>query len=274
MISFLTFLPLAFILPYAVYDPVLQHVPGCGNVSWALRQTSGSPLMMASSGHAEVCKKWSFLQSWDDEYNFLASPPSHMSPLATPSDLSGVPSLLASFRSNLRLVRINVYEPLAWTVGKSMILNRLWRTKLLSDQPLGPVDFGEYSFRVRRQSLWLHCSNAALLYCLIFMLLCCSWDPKNAGNAPTMAAALSALVGSSIWSTHPAMAEVVGWPSANPYSLCAFFSLLCCVIHTYGRWYKRQHESTTGKGLREKALSAVVTLGVCSMYICATLSKR
>jgi len=90
------------------------------------------------------------MHTWDDEHNFLSVPMSHMSPLIRPESKGDIPGLLEAFRMSLKLVRINVYEPLAWTFGKSMIVGNMWREKLNGSEDGvggGELNFDVYSFR-------------------------------------------------------------------------------------------------------------------------------
>ena len=144
-----------------------------------------------------------------------------------------------------------------------MIVGEMWREKLRGkDDGVrgGELSFNEYSFRVRRQTLWLHCANGGLVYALIYMILA-SWhvgrDSLGAGGA------FAALLGATVWSLHPTMVEVIGWPSANPYALCALFNLLCVNVFVWCRLLGRRGNVTTVMG----------TFLVVMFYVAGVLSK-
>ena len=121
--------PISFFLPFAVFDPVLKPVPQCEGVTSVLNQRSGSPHWVHSD-HTDICRQWSFMHTWDDEVNFISVPMSHMSPVVRPASEGDIPGIWESFSKSLSLVRLNVYEPLAWTFGKSLIVGEMWREKL------------------------------------------------------------------------------------------------------------------------------------------------
>ncbi|GMH73154.1 hypothetical protein TrRE_jg10752 [Triparma retinervis] len=259
---FVAFLPLSFLIPFAVFDPVLQSTPQCDNVPSVLNQRSGSPHWVHQE-HKDICRQWTFIHTWDDEANFITIPMSHMSPLVRPASESDIPDLWDSFKRSLGLVRLNVYEPLAWTFGKSMIVGDMWREKLRGkDDGMtgGELNFDEYSFRVRRQTLWLHCANGGLLYALLYMILA-SWHVGGDGLGGGLA--FAALLGATIWSLHPTMVEVIGWPSANPYALCGLFNLLCANVFVWCRLWARRGNVTVVLG----------TFLVVLFYVAGVLSK-
>ena len=93
-------------------------------------------------------------------------------------------------------VRINVYEPFSWIL-KGLTVSM----------------FGMSSFYVRVVTLIFHVANTMLVYSLTRRLL-----PEE-NDVARIATAL-------LWGLHPVQAEIVGWPSAQPYALAAFFALL------------------------------------------------
>ncbi|GMH84294.1 hypothetical protein TrST_g711 [Triparma strigata] len=208
-------------------------------------QSSGSP---AAAFTSPTCSRWTFLHTWDDESNFITSPPPFMSPLTRPESDS---SMLNVVQEALVMVRINVYEPLAWIVGKAWIVRGMWSEAGEADQ----LNFAHYSFLVRRQSLVIHCLNAGLLGFFIFIIL-----DRTGKQQAGIGGAVSAALAATLWAVHPCHAEVVGWPSANPYTLCGFFALLCGVAHaaTIGAKHKR---------------TGVVVVLICALYACSVLSK-
>ena len=152
-------------------DSVLSPEPNCHHPTPLERlQTSGAP---ATVGEAS-CAQWTFLHTWDDEHNFITSPPPFMSPLRRPPADS---TLLTVARESLTLVRINVYEPIAWIVGKAMIVRGMWAERereaegTAGEDVNKVLDFRLYSFYVRRQSLAIHCLNSGLLAFLVYVLL-------------------------------------------------------------------------------------------------------
>ena len=90
-------------------------------------------------------------------------------------------------------VRINVYEPFSWIL-----------------KALTVSIFGLSSFHIRVVTLIFHVANTLLVYSLTRSLL-----PEATNDLARIATAL-------LWGLHPVQAEVVGWPSAQPYALSVF----------------------------------------------------
>ena len=107
-------------------------------------------------------------------------------------------------------VRINVWEPLGWLM-KALVYSIC----------------GLDSLSNRIAAFMLHTLNSVLLYELIFWILRTRfWKPHSA------AAQQSALAGSIFFAIHPLNVEVIGWPSANPYTLSCTFSLISLLLYT------------------------------------------
>ena len=179
-----------------------------------------------------------------------------MSPLKKPPADT---SLWTVVRGSLSLVRINVYEPIAWIVGKALIVRGMWEERARSGggDEADRAFLGMYSFYVRRQSLVIHCVNSGLLAILTYILL--GKFMKVEGDAGGHHRAMSAAASASLWAVHPCHGEVIGWPSANPYSLCGLFALLCAIVHA----------SSIRKGERSLGEKAAI----CILYVCSVFSK-
>jgi len=187
-----------------------------------------------------VCTQWTFLHTWDDEYNFITAAPRNSSPVTRPPPVS----LITILYQNFNVFRINVYEPVAWTVTKSVITRSLW-----AETTADELDLSIYSLLVRRQALAIHAANVFLLGVLLALL-----------SIPSYIAASFSL----IFGLHPANMEVIGWPSATPYTLACFFTLLAAISMVVTR-----HSQAVTSGRARTAGDAAA----CVLYVCAVLSK-
>eukprot|EP00939_MAST-03C_sp_MAST-3C-sp1_P000569 g569.t1 len=170
----------------------------------------------------------------------LAVPSSSSKRSKCPYPMVHPPLNVEKFRKMWTEVRINVYEPFSWIL-KALILSTL----------------GMSSRAVRIVTLLFHCTNTVLLRHVSERLL------TGIGRFPRRVAALSSFVCALLWGLHPLHAEVVGWPSAQPYALAGFFALLSvrtyvfCDVDSNGLW---------GSTLWANMLSS-------SLYVAAVLSK-
>ena len=136
-------------------------------------------------------------------------------------------------------VRINVYEPFSWIL-----------------KALTVSIFGLSSFHIRVVTLIFHVANTMLVYSLTRSLL-----PEATNDLARIATAL-------LWGLHPVQAEVVGWPSAQPYALSVFFALLSvkAYVENKSHWI-----STVLYVASVMSKSASIFLPVC--FVCIDFAK-
>lgn len=134
--------------------------------------------------------EWSFLDKWDDDGNFLQNEMIQSMTINNMIDM-------------WREVRINVYEPLSWILKASIVSSA-----------------GMSSFAVRAVSAAFHGANTMLLFDITSQIL------SRYSSTSAWTQMVGSFVGCALWGLHPLHVEIVGWPSAQPYALAAFFSLL------------------------------------------------
>ena len=137
--------------------------------------------------------QWTFLSTWDDDGNFLENEMIHK------LDFKHLQQMFMA-------VRINVWEPLGW-IMKAVVYNFC----------------GLSSIANRIAAFLLHTVNTLLLRELI------DWVLKKRFNARC---GNSSLVGALFFGIHPLNVEVIGWPSANPYTLSCTFSIISLLYYT------------------------------------------
>ncbi|CAK4676475.1 hypothetical protein LEN26_008009 [Aphanomyces euteiches] len=135
---------------------------------------------------------WMFINTWDDSINFVEN------------TMIQTPLSFASILDMLTVVKINVYEPLAWLL-KAIV------------HSLAGMD----SYTVRVVALSLHACNSALVYLTSLTVLNHLGTPDSTG----------CLLGTLLYAVHPIHVEVIGWPSAQPYALSMLFALLCLLSY-------------------------------------------
>ncbi len=174
---------------------------------------------------------WTFLETWDDDTNLVDN------------DAIRFKESLRQWRTHasfwsLSAVRINVYEPLAWTL-KSVVY---------ACAGLSPLAF-------RVASLGLHLFGAVVFRATLLRLLpvCVTGNDSNARSAPQNQSHhhrrlidSAALIGSMCYLLHPVAVEIVCWPSAQPYSLAGVFSM--CALYCYVRYSGRDGGHGGGEG--------------------------
>ena len=143
--------------------------------------------------------KWDFLYFWDDEVNFF-----------TNDMVRGLSwaNLYAMFTTQ----RINVYEPLGFLL------------KAIQFECFGEFD----PWKIRCVTLVLHLAACAVLMKCTLVL----HDILRLERPPAARSSKSyrerkidgCFLATTLYAIHPVTIEVVAWPSAQPYSLAAFFS--------------------------------------------------
>ncbi|RLN02404.1 hypothetical protein BBJ28_00022366 [Nothophytophthora sp. Chile5] len=206
-----------------------------------------SPFLTSSGAAAET---WGFLHTWDDHENFVEN------------DVIQTRLTFQSVYAMFTLTKINVYEPFGWLL------------KLLVFQAVG-LD----SWSVRVVSVALHftagfvlAKTSALVLDIIDMLSS-SNRPASVDKELRQRHFYGCCLSATIFLVHPIHVEVVAWPSAQPYTLCALFGNLA--LFTYVQALHRKLIMATsskvedpntiltsllGNGLSQSLLSA----GMCA----------
>lgn len=136
--------------------------------------------------------------------------------------------------------RLNVYEPIAWLL-KAIIRHRILFLDFFASEFASPGGVGG-AFVQRRATVILHLVNSFLLYGFTLKLLTLRRNiMKQNSNMIYQCDIIGSLVGSAIWAIHPLRTEVIGWPSAQPYTLATMFMLLG--IHAHLKLW--EHENST-----------------------------
>ena len=122
------------------------------------------------------------------------------------------------------ITRINVYEPFGWLLKAFVQRSAIRAIAMLGMSSAGD---GVDAHAQRAATLGLHAAAAALLYCLACRILALA-----SPSTPRWVRKLACAAAAASWGVHPVHAEVIGWPSAQPYSLAlvwALFALHCRV---------------------------------------------
>ncbi|KAG7388218.1 hypothetical protein PHYBOEH_007974 [Phytophthora boehmeriae] len=159
-------------------------------------------------------KDWDFIFIWDDRSNFVEN------------DVLQSSFSLDTIYAMLTMIRINVYEPLAWILKFAV-------TKLV----------GLDSWWVRLVSVIVHVGAGMVLAKAAAVLLDIDYllaklnrsggvqtdmqQLQSWSNRHFPACCLSAV----LFLIHPIHVEVIAWPSAQSYTLAALFSNLAILVH-------------------------------------------
>lgn len=148
----------------------------------------------------EPTRAWEYLLLWDDQTNFVNR--------ADTLPRWTTHSILKAFTEE----NINVYEPV------SILFKKLVAST-----------FGMQPLVWRGAALTLHCVHSCLVWRLLRSWIWRTRDPfgKTCPKSIELGAALAAIV----YAVHPCHAEVVGWPSALPYTICAPLWVLSFLAH-------------------------------------------
>ena len=155
---------------------------------------------------------WGLVGEWDDRANFVDN------------DLVRKPLSWALFVEMWRATRVNVYEPLGW-LFKAMV-----QGLAAKEEASGLLEVAARAHRLA--TLLMHCACACLLFLVTVGLL--EQLTKKKHYFP-------ALCGTLMWALHPMHAEVVGWPSAQPYALATCFSLAALLSHLHLLKYQKYY---------------------------------
>jgi hypothetical protein len=174
------------------------------------------PLLRASWGGTDA-SEWTFLETWDDDTNFVDN-----DAILFKDGLSS----WNAHRSFWLTHRINVYEPLAWTLKAAV-----------------HDVFGLSPLAYRVCGLVLHLASAVIFRALLLRVLplvingaCGPTNAPIAGTGENVSDQYhrAALLGSVGFAVHPLACEIVCWPSALPYALAGFFNV--CALYCYARY--------------------------------------
>ena len=134
------------------------------------------------------------------------------------NEIVNVPISTESLRSMFLITRINVYEPFGWLLKAFVQRSAIRAIAMLGMSSAGD---GVDAHAQRAATLGLHAAAAALLYCLVSRILA-----LVSPSTPCWVRKLACAAAAAAWGVHPIHAEVVGWPSAQPYSLALVWALL------------------------------------------------
>jgi len=125
----------------------------------------------------------------------------------------------------------------------------------------------------RRCALLLHGACAVLLYAATVSLLELRRRVLGVDESGRRhwSVRLGACVAVCLWSCHPLRAEVVGWPSAQPYALSTCLVLAAINCHLAGHW-QRHHRELTRKHPSDSSANAKESNSTSSGGITTTSS--
>ena len=145
-----------------------------------------------------------FVNSWDDQHNFLYNPNFH-----------GLGTAQIKWAWSTFLV--GVYQPLAWMLFEAQF-------DLCQLNPRG----------YHLTSVLLQVANTVVLYVLTLALLIrCRID--SCFESP-WTCSLSAALATALFAVHPLRVEAVAWASSQPYLPCALFSMLAVLAYLRAFW--------------------------------------
>ncbi|OWZ11249.1 hypothetical protein PHMEG_00015761 [Phytophthora megakarya] len=210
--------------------------------------------------NANASNAWEFLLIWDDRENFLENE-------VIQSGLS-----LENLYSMFTMAKINVYEPFGWIL------------KAIQVQIVG-LD----SWSIRLVSVALHFIAAVVLArssALLLNMMMLLSDFKTGVNIDGKIRQqrershwYGCCISAVIFATHPVHVEVVGWPSAQPYTLCALFSNLTVYVYIHVMYRRLRGVLLGQKNVKKVLMSSIFggharsDLLCCGLYLSALLSK-
>lgn len=213
-----------------------------------------------SQVNTNASNAWEFLLVWDDRENFLDNP-------VIQSGLS-LPNLYSMFT----MTKINVYEPFGWLL------------KALQVQYLGMDPWW-----IRIVSAVLHIMAATILARVSALLLDMMTflskikTGRRVNQAKMQQQAkhhwLGSCISATMFAIHPVHVEVVGWPSAQPYALCALFSNFALYVYMQAIYRRLQRVPIGVKNMKAKLMACIYggggwsDLTCCGLYLGALLSK-
>ncbi|CEG43909.1 Tetratricopeptide-like helical [Plasmopara halstedii] len=210
--------------------------------------------------NTNVSNAWDFLLVWDDKENFLDNE-------VIQSGLS-----LSNLYAMFTMTKINVYEPFGWLLKAIQVQY-----------------FGLDPWWIRIVSAVIHVMGAVILarvsavlldiITLLSMINSSSNTHKERLQHQTKIHWLGCCISATLYAFHPVHVEVIGWPSAQPYALCALFSNLALYVYvraTHNR-LKIAHQGI--KNVKAELLTCLLIdrgwsdLVYCGCYLSALLSK-
>jgi hypothetical protein len=178
-------------------------------------------------------KEWDFVKIWDDEENFLLNPA-----------IQGIS--WEQVKEMVLLKKINVYEPIGWII-KAIVIHY----------------YGMNSWAIRVVTVSFHVA-ACFLLILNSSKLLRLLDTIDARGSKNNNYLLGCIMSGLLYTIHPLIIEVVAWPSAQPYAVAMFFSMLSM----YFNLYVHDHGAKMGL-LQEMGYNFLSSF----FYLCAVLSK-
>lgn len=173
--------------------------------------------------------RWCFITTWDDDTNFL--------------DITTYQSItFESLAQMLTMVRINVYEPVSW-ICKCFVFQmyRFLFHNIKNSKPTHSPwadELPEYSRLIRLCGLFFHYITSVILFRITVHLY--YYVPGFSAEKNTRSDHLkikaAACASTIIFMLHPAHAEVICWPSAQPYTLAGMFYASSVYSYLLFRW--------------------------------------
>ncbi|KAJ8534997.1 hypothetical protein ON010_g13740 [Phytophthora cinnamomi] len=214
-----------------------------------------SPLFLDNGAGA-----WEFLLIWDDSENFVEN--------EVIQRAMSLESLYAMFT----MTRINVYEPFGW---------------LLKAAQVQTVGLDSWSIRVVSVALHFGAATvlaraAATLLDVMAILSDIKSTAKGDGRSRDLRESrnwLGCFISAVVFAIHPVHVEVVGWPSAQPYTLCALFSNLALYVYVRAMYWKLREASGANESVKKILVASIFSgygrgdLLCCVFYLSALLSK-
>ncbi|GMF57508.1 unnamed protein product [Phytophthora fragariaefolia] len=182
--------------------------------------------------------KWEFLLTWDDRDNFVDNE-------VIQSGLG-----LGNLYDMFTMTKINVYEPFGWIL-KAVEVQTFgldsWRIRLVS----AALHFGAATVLAR--------ASAALLN-VVALLSDIKAEDQVDKEQREKNHLLGCCVSATVFAIHPVHVEVVAWPSAQPYTLCALFGNLALFTYVQAR-YRTLCGAFSAKKCAEEILEVCIFSG-------------
>ncbi|KAL3665604.1 hypothetical protein V7S43_009639 [Phytophthora oleae] len=202
---------------------------------------------------------WEFLLIWDDKENFLDNE-------VITNGLS-----LTNLYTMFTMTKINVYEPFGWllkAIQVQLVGLDSWWVRIVS----AVLHFMAATVLARTSAVLL--DVIALLSDLRSGAVVNSKMTRQREKGNWYGCCISAI----LFAIHPVHVEVIGWPSAQPYTLCALFSNLALYVYVRAVYRELSGVSIGKKNVKVALMSLVFDghgsdLLCCGLYWGALLSK-
>ncbi|ETM03225.1 hypothetical protein L917_00527 [Phytophthora nicotianae] len=210
--------------------------------------------------NASASNAWEFLLVWDDEENFLENK-------VIQSGLN-LETLYAMFT----MTKINVYEPFGWilkAVQVQIVGLDSWWVRIVSTA----LHFVAAIVLARASAVLLN--MMALLSEINSRIVIDKEVQQRRERNVWYGCCISAMV----FAIHPVHVEVIAWPSAQPYTLCALFSNLALYVYVQAMYQELCEVQIGKKNAVAKQMMTIFSGGrrsdlfCCGLYLSALLSK-